>query len=97
VFSGHEHWGDALTLLSINLKTGRTHQIRVHMSFLGWPIFADDKYLNKKFSGEDRKYLSHHFLHAEMIQFSSFEGEEVLVKAPLPEDCEKFLGSLSQV
>ena len=94
IFSGHEHWGDALTLLSINLKTGRTHQIRVHMSFLGWPIFADDKYLNKKFSGADRKYLSHHFLHAEMIQFSSFEGKKVVVKAPLPGDSEIFLSSL---
>lgn len=94
-YPGHEHWKDALTLLSLNLKTGRTHQIRVHMSFLGWPIFSDFKYLNRKFSKEDRKFLYHHFLHAEQIAFTTFGGEKIVVRAPLPEDCQKFLDSLS--
>jgi 23S rRNA pseudouridine1911/1915/1917 synthase len=93
-YLGHEHWKDALTLLKLNLKTGRTHQIRVHLSFLGWPIFSDDKYLNRKFSREDRKYLSHHFLHAERIEFDAFGNGKVSVEAPLPVDCEKFLSSL---
>ncbi len=94
IYQGHEHWRDALTLLRLNLKTGRTHQIRVHLSFLGWPIFADDKYLNRKFSREDRKYLFHHFLHAEQISFISFSGDRVDVHAPVPSDCEKLLSSL---
>lgn len=93
-YPGHEHWKDALTLLHLNLKTGRTHQIRVHLSFLGWPIFSDFKYLNQKFSREDRKYLFHHFLHAEQIEFTAFEGNETVVKAPLPGDCQNFLDSL---
>ncbi|EKD52881.1 MAG: hypothetical protein ACD_61C00209G0007 [uncultured bacterium] len=93
-YPGHEHWRNALTLLKLNLKTGRTHQIRVHMSFLGWPIFSDYKYLNRKFSKEDRKYLSHHFLHAAGIEFSAYAGNKVVAEAPLPEDCEKFLSSL---
>jgi len=96
-YPGHEHWKDALTLLRLNLKTGRTHQIRVHMSFLGWPIFSDFKYLNSKFSKEDRKYLYHHFLHAEQIGFTTFGGEKILVTAPLPADCEKFLTSLTEI
>ncbi len=93
-FPGHEHWKDALTLLRLDLKTGRTHQIRVHLSFLGWPIFADDKYLNRKFARGDRKYLSHHFLHASSIEFVNFSGERVSVEAPLPIDCQKFLDIL---
>lgn len=96
-YPGHEQWKDALTLLRLNLKTGRTHQIRVHLSFLGWPIFSDFKYLNRKFSKEDRKYLSHHFLHAEQIGFGTFGGEKIIIKAPLPEDCQKFLSSLSEI
>ncbi len=93
-YPGHEHWKDALTLLRLNLKTGRTHQIRVHLSFLGWPIFADDKYLNKKFGREDRNYLDHHFLHAASIEFVSFDGVKVIVEAPLPEECEYLLSTL---
>ncbi|KKT48467.1 MAG: hypothetical protein UW41_C0028G0007 [Candidatus Collierbacteria bacterium GW2011_GWC2_44_18] len=95
VFPGHEHWRDVLTLLKLDLKTGRTHQIRVHLSFLGWPIFADDKYLNRKFAREDRKTLSHHFLHAASLEFVAFNGKKVLVVAPLPMDCEQFLSTLT--
>ena len=59
-----QNWKNELTLLDIGLKTGRTHQIRVHMSFLGWPIFSDEKYLNYKQSVLDRKLLNRHFLHS---------------------------------
>ncbi len=93
-FPGHEQWGNALTLLRLNLKTGRTHQIRVHLSFLGWPIFSDDKYLNKKVAIEDRKHLSHHLLHAASLEFDTFESKKVKVEAPMPEDAKNFLNSL---
>jgi 23S rRNA pseudouridine1911/1915/1917 synthase len=86
-----EHWKNALSYLRLNLKTGRTHQIRVHLSFLGWPIFADEKYLNKELAIRDREFLSHHFLHAERISFKSFVGEVVEVVAPLPVDCSRLL------
>ena len=90
-YEGSEHWKNSLSYLRLNLKTGRTHQIRVHLSFLGWPIFADEKYLNKELARKDREYLSHHFLHAEMISFINFSGEQVKVTAPLPEDCKVLL------
>ena len=77
------------------LETGRTHQIRVHMSFLGWPLFADEKYLNKELAARDRQYLKHHFLHAQRIVFKTFAGEEIIAEAPLPEDCEVLLKGLS--
>lgn len=88
------HWKNTLSLLSVNLKTGRTHQIRVHLSFLGWPIFADDKYLNKEQSKLDRLKLSHHFLHAGFIEFKTFSGEKIQIEAPLPDDCSRLLDSL---
>lgn len=90
-YENSEHWKNALTYLRLNLKTGRTHQIRVHLSFLGWPIFADEKYLNKELAERDREFLSHHFLHAERIAFKSFSGEELEIVASLPVDCEILL------
>lgn len=96
-YDGTEHWKDSLSYLRLNLKTGRTHQIRVHLSFLGWPIFSDDKYLNKELSIRDRGLLNHHFLHAERISFKVFYGEKVVVVAPLPDDCQTLLKKLSVV
>lgn len=93
-YANTEHWKNSLTYLRLNLKTGRTHQIRVHLSFLGWPIFADEKYLNKELAARDREFLSHHFLHAERIEFTNFAGVPVLVVAPLPGDCEGLLKGL---
>jgi 23S rRNA pseudouridine1911/1915/1917 synthase len=87
-----DHWQNTLSYLRLNLKTGRTHQIRVHLSFLGWPIFADDKYLNKEMAKRDREWLSHHFLHAERLAFVPFkDNERQMVVAPLPDDCERLL------
>lgn len=94
IFEDTPRFRNSLTLLKINLKTGRTHQIRVHLSFLGWPIFADDKYLNREMAEKDRKYLGHHFLHAGHLQFTNFIGERVTVEADLPEDCKRLLSEL---
>lgn len=88
------HFKNALTLLSLNLKTGRTHQIRVHLSFLGWPIFSDEKYLNKDILKMDREKLSHHFLHAGSIAFKAYKGERIRVECDLPTDCQVLLESL---
>jgi 23S rRNA pseudouridine1911/1915/1917 synthase len=94
VYENTEHWKNSLTYLRLGLKTGRTHQIRVHLSFLGWPIFADEKYLNKELANRDRQFLNHHFLHAERIAFKNFEGKELQIVAPLPSDCERLLKRL---
>lgn len=94
--SGNEQWRDTLTLLDVGLKTGRTHQIRVHLSFLGWPIFSDAKYLNGKQSRLDRNFLWHHFLHAHYLRFKDQNGKLVEIRAPLPDDCEKLLESLKE-
>lgn len=58
-----------LSLLEINLKTGRTHQIRVHFKHLGHPIVADPIYLGKKMLKQDKKWCLRLFLHAKFLSF----------------------------
>lgn len=93
-YENSEHWKNSLTFLKLNLKTGRTHQIRVHLSFLGWPIFSDEKYLNKELSERDRKFLSHHFLHAQSISFKTISGKQIKIEAPLPIDSDLLLKNM---
>ena len=78
------------TLLAVTIKTGRTHQIRVHLSHLGYPIIGDDKYgdfeLNKAFAKQ--YHFSRMFLHASELSFRHPQsGEGVEIVAPLPAEC----------
>ena len=89
-------------LLEAELKTGRTHQIRVHLSSSGFPIAGDDKYgdfaLNRQLqkADGDRIALKRMFLHAHQITFVHPEsGKPVTLNAPLPLECERFLKSLT--
>ncbi len=95
--SENQNWKNELTLLDIGLKTGRTHQIRVHMSFLGWPIFSDEKYLNYKQSVLDRKLLNRHFLHSYYLSFVDEKGEVKIIESALPTDCHSLLSMLEEV
>jgi 23S rRNA pseudouridine955/2504/2580 synthase len=84
------------TLLSAELLTGRTHQIRVHLTHLGFPIAGDDKYgdfeLNRALA---KRGLKRMFLHAGDIEFAHpLSGEAVKLHVPLPEDLSRFLDSL---
>ena len=82
---------DRYSLVRLWPKTGRTHQIRVHMKHLKHPLFADLMYLGKKMRG-DREILSRHFLHAESIEFNHpRSGDRVVVKSVLPADLKKVL------
>jgi 23S rRNA pseudouridine955/2504/2580 synthase len=85
------------TLLEAELKTGRTHQIRVHTSHLGFPIAGDDKYgdfaLNKSLASQGLKRM---FLHAASLSFiHPISGERLQIEAPLPEDLRSFLDHLN--
>lgn len=76
------------TLLELNLETGRTHQIRVHLAHLGYPIIGDKMY------GIRSPYISRQALHAVSISFSDLEtNQEITVNAPLPPDFAKALTS----
>ncbi|MBT9506284.1 RluA family pseudouridine synthase [Rhodoferax sp.] len=84
------------TLLEVTIKTGRTHQIRVHLASEGFPIAGDDKYgdfeLNKKLLRPGAApSLKRMFLHAWRLQFNHpASGERLELLAPLPSDLEAF-------
>ncbi|MFL6676003.1 MAG: RluA family pseudouridine synthase [Massilia sp.] len=102
VFNLLRKW-DKFALLEAELKTGRTHQIRVHLASSGFPILGDDKYgdfaLNKQLqkASETRGALRRMFLHAHQITFTHPDsGKQVTLNAPLPAECERFLVSLGK-
>lgn len=84
-----------LTLVELYPRTGRTHQLRVHLKYLHHPIFGDPLYGGRKQSKEDRKYLSRLFLHASKISFLHPENKKtVSFESPLPEELLKMLTGL---
>jgi len=91
------HWTN-FSLVEVELKTGRTHQIRVHLAHLGYPLCGDDKYgdfaLNKDL---DRLGLKRMFLHAAHLLFSHpLSGAPIDLTAPLPEELDDFLRKLDR-
>lgn len=87
--------GEVLTLLEAYPKTGRTHQIRVHMQYLGFPLFGDPLYAGRKTARDDRKLLARHFLHATKLSFPHpATGVRINISAPLPQDLSDLLVGL---
>jgi 23S rRNA pseudouridine955/2504/2580 synthase len=91
-------------LLEAELKTGRTHQIRVHLASSGFPIVGDDKYgdfaLNRELQKADgeRVALKRMFLHAHQLSFIHPDsGKSMTLNAPLPPECDRFLKSLAKI
>src|SRR3984893_12468602 len=91
------HFGK-FTLLELQIDTGRTHQIRVHLASLGHPVVGDPLYgasreLHSKEGG--RLSLARNFLHAAALQFQHPRTGAVLsFSAPLPAELEEFLQNL---
>ncbi len=86
-----------VTLVEARLLTGRTHQIRVHLAHLGFPIAGDDKYGDFAWNHElTRRGLKRMFLHAAALTFENPLDQRVLdLSAPLPEVLRRFLDTLS--
>jgi 23S rRNA pseudouridine955/2504/2580 synthase len=85
-----------VALLEAELETGRTHQIRVHLSHLGFPLAGDDKYGDFAWNRELMKAgLKRMFLHARRIRFAHpDDGRAVVVESPLPADLAGFVARL---
>jgi 23S rRNA pseudouridine955/2504/2580 synthase len=81
------------TLLEVTIKTGRTHQIRVHLAAQGHPIAGDEKYGDfERNKALQRQGLKRMFLHAWRLQFSHpGTGERVELLAPLPSALQSFI------
>lgn len=84
-YSVEKVYGDK-TLVSLKLETGRTHQIRVHMAYIGYALYGDFLY------GEERNDLSRPALHSYKITLKNPLNNEVLeFFSPLPKDIEKII------
>ena len=98
IFTRVERLGMA-TLLNCDIRTGRTHQIRVHLAHLGFPIIGDDKYgdfaLNKIAQAVKNGGLKRMFLHARLIRFvHPLSGEILTIESPPSPDLTRYLAFL---
>lgn len=77
---------DNYSSVKCNLKTGRTHQIRVHLSYIGHPILGDDLY------GKKSEFVNRQALHAYMVNFiHPITKNKMEIMAELPEDIKKLI------
>lgn len=85
-----ENFGD-YTLLELTIKTGRTHQIRVHLSHIGHPIIGDELY-----EGEAPDLINRQALHAYHIEFNHpMSNESMIIDAPYPDDIQRALNIIA--
>jgi 23S rRNA pseudouridine1911/1915/1917 synthase len=98
-----ETFDNEFSLLSVSPRTGRTHQIRVHLSYLGHPIVGDQVYGYKKnwwkkqsfFKNQTIPTVGRQMLHAESLGFIHPDSEEFCeFQTPMPEDMDQLLKSL---
>lgn len=88
-----KRYNEKYTLLEINIETGRTHQIRVHLSHIGYPIIGDDTYSN----GKNEWGVIGQCLHAKSLKFEHpITGKKMLIEAELPEYFQKILENLEE-
>ena len=101
-----ETFDNKFSLLSVSPRTGRTHQIRVHVSYLGHPIVGDKVYGYKKNWWKKQAFLKNQILppigrqmlHAETLGFIHPDSEDFCeVQTPMPEDMDHLLRSLIRV
>ena len=79
------------TLVRLQLETGRTHQIRVHMNYIGYPVYNDPVYTNDKCSSFGQ------FLHSASLSFlHPITGEELNFEVDIPEEFKKFIDTLEK-
>ena len=84
-----ERFADA-TLLEVSIETGRTHQIRVHLAFAGFPIVGDRVYGR----GKQETFLPRQFLHASGLAFQLPDGTPIARESPLPADLQSALDEM---
>lgn len=84
---------DKYTLLEVKIETGRTHQIRVHMSHIGYPIVGDEVYSN----GKNPFGVKGQMLHSAKLTFTHpITGKVLNLEAPLPEYFKEVLKKLDE-
>ena len=82
---------DNCTLLEVKIETGRTHQIRVHLSHIGYPVIGDTTYSN----GKNKWQATGQCLHAKRLKFKHpTTGKEMTIEAELPDYFKEILRQL---
>ena len=81
------------SLITAKPLTGKTHQIRVHLASIGFPIVNDDKYGNREYNSQIQKFgLNRMFLHAKSLQFACPQtGDTIIANAEYDTDLTNFL------
>lgn len=83
----YEKEKEKFSFLALKPKTGRTHQIRIHLKHLGYPIVSDEFYAGRKTARADRKWCPRLFLHASKISFKHPGSKKpVSYESGLPQD-----------
>ena len=83
------------SLLGLTIETGRTHQIRVHLQYIGHPVVGDVFYAGRKRTRKTNTWCPRLFLHAKQISFISPDtNKQASVEGPLPEDLQTVLKKL---
>jgi len=96
VISYYKKDDQEFSLLNLFPKTGRTHQIRIHLKYLGHPIVSDQFYAGRKTSRKDRTWCQRLFLHAKSISFKHPRTNKTRkFESALPADLSKALQKLT--
>ncbi len=96
VFAPAKHFRQVATLMDVAIRTGRTHQIRVHAAFAGHPVAGDGKYGDREFNAALRALgLRRMFLHAASIAFRWPDGGAFRAEVPLPAELAAVLARLA--
>lgn len=82
------------SLVACDIKSGRTHQIRIHMLHLGHALVAEDKYVSQEQLLEDRTWCPRLFLHSYRLRFRGIDNGHIQVTCPLPDDLKAALQRL---
>ena len=89
-----KRFSEGYTLVEVELQTGRTHQIRVHMSHIGFPIVGDDVYS----SGKNPFRVTSQMLHAKILGFTHpTKNEYMEFEAPVPKEFEEIINNLQEI
>lgn len=88
---------EAMSMVRAVPLSGRTHQIRVHLKALGFPIVGDWLYGGRKHYRWVKEKLDRQFLHAKTLSLTKPDGQKLTFQSSLPNDLETFLSFLRKV